>query len=120
MPNGYGRGIGYRRCMGSGRDLGLGRGVGSGRGIGLGFRGSSPPRPYTGLGRGGLPRCGYYYGNTVSPVQMPMGNTRPNYPNKYAPTTKEEEISRLDDQAQAIKEELDNIETRLHDLEGEK
>ena len=41
MPNGYGRG--FRR-----------------RGWGFGFRGSSPPRPYVGLGRGGLPRCGYF------------------------------------------------------------
>jgi len=42
MPNGFG-----------------GRGFGRG-GWGFGFRGSSPPWPYVGLGRGGLPRCGYY------------------------------------------------------------
>ena len=41
MPNGYGRRFG-------------------GRGWGFGFRGSSPPWPYVGIGRGGLPRCGYF------------------------------------------------------------
>ena len=52
MPNGYGRGFG-------------------GRGWGFGFRGSSPPWPYVGLGRGGLPRCGYFFssGTAGMPAQ---------------------------------------------------
>ncbi len=29
-------------------------------GRGFGFRGFSPPWPFVGLGRGGLPRCWYY------------------------------------------------------------
>ena len=37
-----------------GRGFGMGRGRGFGRGFG--FRGFSPPWPYVGLGRGGLPR----------------------------------------------------------------
>ena len=70
MPNGYG----------------FGRG---GWGMGFGFRGSSPPWPYVGRGRGGLPRCGYFlsgaagvpmaspyqqaqaYGQTMPAGQMP-------------------------------------------------
>ena len=42
MPNGFGRGFGFRG------------------GMGFGFRGGSPPWPYVGWGRGGLPRCGYF------------------------------------------------------------
>ena len=33
-----------------------------GGGMGFGFRGSSPPWRYVGRGRGGLPRCGYFFG----------------------------------------------------------
>ncbi len=29
-------------------------------GRGFGFRGFSPPWPFVGIGRGGLPRCWYY------------------------------------------------------------
>jgi hypothetical protein len=32
--------------------------------------------------------------------------------------SKEEELSYLKDQAKAIKEQLDNIESRMHDLEA--
>ena len=51
--------------------FGRGRGGGFGfrGGMGFGFRGSSPPWPYVGLGRGGLPRCGYFLsGAGVSPA----------------------------------------------------
>ena len=57
MPNGYGRGFG--------------RG-----GRGFGFRGSSPPWPYVGLGRGGLPRCGYFLSGAVG---MPAPPVYPSY-----------------------------------------
>jgi hypothetical protein len=73
-------------------------------GIGLGFKGSSPPWPYTGRGRGGLTRCSYYTGNMLNkPVQ---GMTR------------EQEIGLLKSQAENIKKELSIIESRLHDLEA--
>jgi hypothetical protein len=42
--------------------FGRGRGFGRGWGRGFGFRGYSPPWPYVGLGRGGLPR-GWAYRN---------------------------------------------------------
>jgi len=60
MPNGFGRG-------------GFGRGGG-----GFGFRGSSPPWPFVGLGRGGLPRCGYFLSGAAG---MPMS---PGYPSPGA------------------------------------
>ena len=61
MPNGFGRGFGFRR------------------GMGFGFRGSSPPWPYVGLGRGGLPRCGYFLsGAAGTPAAWPY--QQPSYP----------------------------------------
>jgi len=60
MPNGFGRG-------------GFGRGGG-----GFGFRGSSPPWPFVGLGRGGLPRCGYFLSGAAG---MPVS---PGYPSPGA------------------------------------
>ena len=108
MPNGFGRG--------TGRWSGLGRGPGSGRGMGFGFRGSSPPWPYVGLGRGGLPRCSYFFGGTAG--APPTGPHQPAYPfYEGVPTTpftprmtREEEFDFLKNQAEAVKEELEQIE----------
>ncbi len=75
-------------------------------GMGLGFRGNSPPWPYVGRGRGGLPRCGYYPGS------------RPNVPTQGV--NREQEISLLKSQAENIKKELDMVETRIRDLEAGK
>lgn len=65
MPNGYGFGRGGR-----------------GWGMGYGFRGSSPPWPYVGLGRGGLPRCGYFLSEAAGvPVGLPyQQGPYPGYP----------------------------------------
>jgi hypothetical protein len=105
---------------------GFGRGIGRGRGMGFGFRGSSPPWPYVGRGRGGLPRCGYFTGGqgAVAPwaYQPPYYGQQPAAPG-YAPfmpqMTREEELDYLKNQAEAIKEQLDQIDSRMHDLEGE-
>jgi hypothetical protein len=75
-------------------------------GMGLGFRGSSPPWPYVGRGRGGLPRCSYYPGSRANtPAQG---------------VTSEQEISLLKSQAENMKKELDMVETRIRDLEAGK
>ena len=94
---------------------GYGRGGGFGRGarggMGFGFRGSSPPWPYVGRGRGGLPRCGYYAG-----AATPAGGYPP-----YAPSmSKEDELNYLKDQAEALKDQLEQMESRMRDLEAEK
>jgi len=113
MPYGFGRGSGY------------GRGGGGG-GMGFGFRGSSPPWPYTGRGRGGLPRCGYYFGGAGTPASwshlaQPFSSGMPSA-SGYAPDssrmTREEELNYMKDQAEAIKGQLEEIESRMHDLEA--
>jgi len=135
MPNGYGRGFG--------------RGGGGG-GWGFGFRGSSPPWPFVGLGRGGLPRCGYFlsgaagmpvppgYPSYGSPGAMPYHGGMA-YPgviaygyggasmgavpgaNPYAPQmTREQELDFLRSQAEAIKGQLEQIDARMRDMESEK
>jgi hypothetical protein len=109
MPNGFGRGFGRRG------------------GWGFGFRGASPPWPYIGLGRGGLPRCGYFFSGVGTPApwpyQPPPFQQGMPATTGYAPympqMTKEEELSYLEDQAEAIKGQLEEIESRMHDLEAE-
>ncbi len=103
---------------------GFGRGRGSGRGMGFGFRGASPPWPYVGRGKGGLPRCGYYLGEAVAFPRPVYGaplydsvTATPGYA-PYAAPTSGEETSFLRDQAESIKTELDGIESRIRDLEG--
>ena len=94
--------------------FGAGRGVGRGlRGsMGFGFRGISPPWPYVGIGRGGLPRCGYYLSGTPGvPAQSLFS----------APVvTKEQELNFLRNQAEAIKGQLEEIEKRMCELVGDK
>jgi hypothetical protein len=131
MPNGYGRG--YGRAYGRG-------------GWGFGFRGSSPPWPYVGLGRGGLPRCGYflsgaaampaqpdypfydnpeaapYYGETGYAGAIPYGyagapmEAMPGA-DPYAPQmNRQQELDFLKSQAEALGSELDVIMRRLEEL----
>ncbi|MEW6034333.1 MAG: DUF5320 domain-containing protein [Chloroflexota bacterium] len=88
-----------------------------GYGYGLGFRGASPPWPYVGRGRGGLPRC-WYPGAWGGPSNW--GQPGP-WPAAYAPAmSREQELSFLKEQAKAIKEDLEDIEARVRELEGEK
>jgi hypothetical protein len=128
MPNGFGRGGGR------------GGGFGFRGGMGFGFRGSSPPWPYVGIGRGGLPRHEYFlsgamgalaqwpYRQAPYPVSPGFGGGQGFYPPYAAaspafgnaPFTKEQELDFLRNQAEAIKGQLEQIETRMRDLESEK
>ena len=109
MPNGRGMGFGFRK------------------GMGFGFRGSSPPWPYVGLGRGGLPRCGYFLSGVAgAPAAWPYQQTPyPGYTvtpptSGYAPfapqMTREQELDFLRGQAEAIKGQLEQIEARIQQL----
>ena len=113
-----------------------GRGFGRGGG-GFGFRGSSPPWPYVGLGRGGLPRCGYFLsGAGGAPVAAgypsygslgdmpygsyagaPMGAVPGADP--YAPQmSREQELGFLKNQSQTLGNQLEQINSRLKELEA--
>ena len=111
MPTGFGRGRGFGR--------------GFGGGMSFGFRGASPPWPYVGIGRGGLPRCGYFLSGAGAPAPWPYQPSfygqpaTPGYTPFTPQMTKEEELDYLRNQAEAIKEQLDQIESRMRDLEGE-
>ena len=104
---------------------GFGRGIGGG--MGLGFRGSSPPWPYVGRGRGGLPRCGYYFGIAGAPAPQPYQPQSfysgtppaPRYTRYSSQMTREDELNYLKDQAEAIKGQLEEIESRMHEIESE-
>ena len=91
---------------------GLGRGGGFGfrGGMGLGFRGSAPPWPYVGIGRGGRPRHEYFFSGTPAFDNAP-----------FAPqVTPEQELDSLRNQAEAIKGQLEQIEGRMRNSKSEK
>jgi hypothetical protein len=92
-----------------------------GYGMGLGFRGTSPPWPYVGRGRGGLPRCwhpGFYSGPGYAPPPPTSY-----YGNAWgAPSpemSREDELGFLKEEANSVKARLDEIEGRIRELEQE-
>ena len=112
MPNGFGQGRGFGR--------------GFGRGMGFGFRGASPPWPYVGIGRGGLPRCGYFFGDANATQPWPYQPSvygqdvaSPGYAPFNPQMSREEELDYLKDQAEAVREQLEQIESRMRGLESE-
>ena len=113
--------------MDYGRGMGRGFGRGYGQAMGFGFRGSSPPWPYVGIGRGGLPRCRAYGGYGV-PATGYVPPATPFYPvpraygmGPYgAPNSPQEEIRFLKDQGEMLRKEIDAIDARIKELEKEK
>ena len=100
---------GERMMYGYGGGFGYGRGGGYGRGFG--FRGSSPPWPYVGRGRGGLPRCFHpgLWGGAV-PYAAPGA--------PYGATpTRDEELDFLKEQSSVMRREMEGIERRIQELE---
>jgi len=94
--------------------------------MGFSFRGDSPPWPYVGRGRGGLPRCGYFFSGRGVPAtrpypQAPFYGAPPAY--GYGPPagsmSRDEELNYMKDQAEAIKGQLEEIESRMRELEAE-
>ena len=124
--NAYGRGRGGGGGRGWGR--GIGRGF-RGGGKGFGFRGSSPPWPYVGVGRGGLSRCGYFLGGaggqptwSYQQTSYPFYGETPATPGEQPllpQMTKDEELDYLKDQAEMIKGQLEQIGTRMSELDSE-
>jgi len=64
---------------------------GLGYGQGFAFRGSSPPWPYVGRGKGGLPRCAY------SGVRDFVGRATP------SPMSRDQELEFLREEAKTVK-----------------
>ncbi len=97
---------------GKGGDIMIGRGWFGwrGRGSGFGFRGASPPWPYVGRGRGGLPRCYYpgLYGGSPAWGAMP-------YPPQ---ATAEQEVDFMKEEAKAVRKHLEDLEARIKELEA--
>jgi len=89
---------------------------GRGGGRGIGFRGMTPPWPYVGRGRGGLPRCGYYFG---SGAYTAPPNVSPGYYPATGTTGSDEELNYLKYQSEVIKKQLEQIESRMRDLEAD-
>ena len=104
-----------------------------GYGCGFGFRGASPPRPYIGRGRGGLPRCWYPGGFTAGP-DTPGLASYPYYGGAWAPPfyrgypapeatpyapemSREQELDFLTQEADVVKGRLEEIEARIKELE---
>ena len=87
-----------------------GRGVGWGRGggYGFGFRGASPPWPYIGRGRGGLPRCGYYFDYPPS--------FAPTYPNA-APAAVDYDLGDLKSTIASLKRKLAKMRSTIEEME---
>ena len=97
-------------------------GYGAG-GRGFGFRGSSPPWPYIGRGRGGLPRCAYPGASTVPQYGGYRGpawyGPHPAWDSGPFGPVAGQELDGLRQEANAMKAHLDEVEARIRTLEGQ-
>jgi hypothetical protein len=106
---------GYGRGMARGFGFGAGSGPGRGRGAGFGFRGASPPWPYVGRGRRGLPRCSYPGMRRGFIPDWDYGTPWNAGYDPAAAVDSEKEV--LKDQAEMMKGQLEQIEKRLQEPE---
>lgn len=95
-------GTGMGRGMGMGGGMGRGMGMGGGMGRGMGMGG--------GMGRG-MGRWG-----AMGPGMQPMPASQAGFPPQQQ-MTKEQELQMLKDQAEAMKQQMDQILNRIKDLE---
>ena len=94
---------------------GTGRGLNRG-GAGLGFRGASPPWPYIGRGRGGLPRCQYPGVIPTDPSFYPGQDVT-----QYKPVmAREQQINSLKREANFVRKHMEDVEARIKELEAQK
>jgi hypothetical protein len=111
-------------------------GAGIGYGKGFGFRGYSPPWPYIGRGRGGLPRCHYPYAGAYNyswydfppgqPYYASYGYYRHPHHWSWAPPEEAfpyemdsaQTLDYLKSQAEILNDELDQLNAKIKELEG--
>ena len=121
MGKGWGMGRGW---FGMGRGLGWGRGWAMGTGIGWG---NPDVSPYAGMYGGAAPYRQTPYAWQVpypaygAPWSMAHSEPRPSSEAMpFAPQmTKEQEFDFLKNQAEAIKDQLEQIDARMRELEGD-
>lgn len=92
-----------------------------GFGRGFGFRGYSPPWPYVGRGRGGLPRCWAgtsYYSSYPVDYAYPEGLFPQGVPPFGTSMPPEQELTLLKHQAELLKKHLEQIDERVKELES--
>ena len=90
-------------------------------GYGFGSRRASPPWPYVGRGRGGLPRC-WYPDVYSAPAYWPGAAAYTPYAAPWAPATpgagRDREVEFLRQETAAAKDALDSMEARIRELES--
>ena len=111
MPYVIGYGAGRGGGRGRGGMFGAGRGAGGGRGGGYGFRGASPRWPYIGRGRGGLPRCGYYFDYPAYTAQVYSGET---------PAAADYELGDLKNTVATLKDRLSRMRATISEMEKQR
>jgi hypothetical protein len=77
---------------------------------GFGFRGASPPWPYVGRGRGGLPRCAYPGITAAFPYA-------PGPVSYFSGATWGQELGFLKEEADVVRRHLEDLEARIKELE---
>lgn len=94
---------------------GLGQGMGGGRGMGHGMGRGGGMGMGRGMGRGGGMAQGMWGQGMMPPPAYGPGSGMP--PPPGVPLSKDEELKMLREQAQALKEQLGQIERRLEELQ---
>jgi len=84
---------------------------GRGYGMGGGFRGANAAWPYIGRGRGGLPRCGYYFDNPAYYM--------PGYQGK-APAAADYGLGDLKNTVSTLKERLSRMQATISEIERQR
>lgn len=94
---------------------------GKAQGMGFGFRSNSPAWPYVGRGRGGLPRCWAFGSYALYGGRYPAHQGQPQCfggGTPFAqPSSPDQEVAFLKNQAATVREQLNTIEARLKELE---
>jgi hypothetical protein len=84
---------------------------GRGFGMGGGFRGDYAQWPYVGRGRGGLPRCGYFF---ASQANLQQGYIYP------APCVPVNNLEMMKNAAANLRDRLAKMQSRISELEQQK
>lgn len=82
------------------------------RGMGFRIRGASPPPPFIGRGRGGLPRCYFFLWQQGL---LPDMDSFPQ-PGQMAPPVPQKDFGDREQELEALKRALQNLEKQKEDI----